>query len=859
MYAAVHSITFDNVYNAVLGKLKVPHLIIVELNSLNKDYFNHYNYQRIWSMSASSDDIDVESGKDYLFFSVHDTDFYPAGTHWTRIKTQGIFQGYGSYKNEKERAYTSLKIIHSNHIVHCIYIHPGHFTQSSDYISLINGIYRNVQTYFGKTDESQIKTLLHKTNSGHCMISNTFIDNILVYFHSTVGEILGFTKNQAISKKNFLGKDKKVELYLDDGIEQGEESEINERSKRDVDITEYIKLLEEKLATCNKIITGEIEQGDSSEIEDNEEDLNVELNISADVALQRPHIIRHINDLKKKISSCRSFQRFITYDQDISNVNNEIEEESSDVSSSEDEIPAVNITYQISPPPMEPPQSQIFEMEEEEEEREKEREEEAESEEEREEEDPENEEGSNANTNISVPSSALNRVVPSMLELRRQEQNKISREKIIVKIKFGDIIYVKANGINELLKNSTGLEITENENHTFLHPFLSTSLKHDYYYIEKTIKTHYALSEMEADVVKNKPQMIALKASYSEADIYNTKYNNLVAYINNEDLEYGVCHAEIKNPTYYKTTIERLCKSELSLIDISTNTKPFFAQGTPTYVHVILKLDPRMTHKQFNIFLDSSDIESLKLYTDNNNADFTIQLPQRLEFNKNWQVCLKSIFLGNDLYNIYNDRCYFIYTKRHKDDELETTIRVELVSGIYKSIHDITKHIHKLFETNQVPIVCKVKDSQVQFKVLRSQEVVDLRKITITISSYLSGILGLSKNIEEDHEIDFSNRIKAKAVYPPHIHMLVPQNYIVMSDIVQPSAFGANRVNVLKMLSSKYNEKLKIVHFDHYIDQFVPLNIKEFSQIRIRIADSTGINLQNSNMYPTRIQLQFSV
>ena len=35
--------------------------------------------------------------------------------------------------------------------------------------------------------------------------------------------------------------------------------------------------------------------------------------------------------------------------------------------------------------------------------------------------------------------------------------------------------------------------------------------------------------------------------------------------------------------------------------------------------------------------------------------DFTIKLPERLQFDKKWSITLKKIFIGNDLYNIYRE------------------------------------------------------------------------------------------------------------------------------------------------------------------------------------------------------------
>ena len=48
------------------------------------------------------------------------------------------------------------------------------------------------------------------------------------------------------------------------------------------------------------------------------------------------------------------------------------------------------------------------------------------------------------------------------------------------------------------------------------------------------------------------------------------------------------------------------------------------------------------------LILDSSCSKSKKLFPTNTNTNFTVQLPQRMEFKKDWVVCLKSIHMGNE-------------------------------------------------------------------------------------------------------------------------------------------------------------------------------------------------------------------
>ena len=63
--------------------------------------------------------------------------------------------------------------------------------------------------------------------------------------------------------------------------------------------------------------------------------------------------------------------------------------------------------------------------------------------------------------------------------------------------------------------------------------------------------------------------------------------------------------------------------------------------------------------RPFTIFLDSSCPISKKLYPKNTNTDFTIELPERLNFRRDWTVTLKNFFLSNKIQNIEGGECRY--------------------------------------------------------------------------------------------------------------------------------------------------------------------------------------------------------
>ena len=576
LYAAVKSITFDNSYNAVIGKLKVPHFVIVEKNTQPLNYevkwLKENRYQSVWPMKSwefpeAKIELELESGKDYLFYNFIGNTL-PYETEEIRLIRSQRNRGQELFgvNRDSERGFTNLKILCSNFVIQAIYMHPSDFGDSSNLLQFINRVYQTI--WFEGDFERKEEKLIYRTTAGRCMLRNTTSNGIMVHLHSSIAEILGFTQLQA-NKQNPPSRNTR----------------------------------------------------------------------SANLPILIRDVYRNLGASERR----QNQNRRTTQNEGRGRRGNEKE---------------VLLS------------SRMIENEEEEEE-ESEEEEEEESEEE---------------------------VLPSSTQISYEESSK--RERVFIKHlnpeEFGGINYISSKNIREMLLNTSNLDTPYNTLLPLLSSFFTNDLEWNYYYIGENTSNHYVLSEEVIDIVKIKPQMIGLFASYSTADIYNTTYNKIVAYINNADRKYGVSHVEIRNPTYYRTSIEKLCKSQLNLIDISTGSIPIFAAGTPTYIQVHLKIDRGMAHKQFNIFLDSSDIESKKYFPTNTNTDFRIQLPQRLEFNKKWHVCLKSIFLGNDLFNIYEDKCY-IKCEIQANGQEEKVIYIKLTSGVYKSIESITKNINELF------------------------------------------------------------------------------------------------------------------------------------------------------------------
>ena len=110
---------------------------------------------------------------------------------------------------------------------------------------------------------------------------------------------------------------------------------------------------------------------------------------------------------------------------------------------------------------------------------------------------------------------------------------------------------------------------------------------------------------------------MASKPPKKNPDIFKEgNYDNQVEFINVKDSTSGILNFTAKNPSYFTTTIEKVCNAKFEILDINTNRYPNFSLGSPTYIHLLVSNNIDMP-KQFNVFLDSSDMNSRKYYPNN--------------------------------------------------------------------------------------------------------------------------------------------------------------------------------------------------------------------------------------------------
>ena len=346
---------------------------------------------------------------------------------------------------------------------------------------------------------------------------------------------------------------------------------------------------------------------------------------------------------------------------------------------------------------------------------------------------------------------------------------------------------------------------------------------------------------------------LALKTNLSYDTISSYGWDNIVCIFTIQ--QKGIQQFEFENPTFFPTDQYRLSRATFQIVDIETNQVPDFSIGSPTFIEVVVKNQLKRMKTPFQILLDSSCGESSKRFPSNTNMEFCIQLPKRMEFQKDWMVCLKSIHFTNNFYTLGN--CELTLNgvtpggntwkiTRRLDPQFPCSI-----SLVIKKLNALCSGIIKFTKTKDEKIRIKREasiDANARFYGLYGDN------IKIDFSSDMCAILGFEK---KDERISLGKNSRAvTSTYKANVFALHPYHFIVCCNLVEESILGGERVKVMKYFPRQISTSSSVDQsFPH--NDYVKLNVKNFDRIVIRIADLTGKTIQCNPDIPTRLQLLF--
>ena len=389
----------------------------------------------------------------------------------------------------------------------------------------------------------------------------------------------------------------------------------------------------------------------------------------------------------------------------------------------------------------------------------------------------------------------------------------------------------------------------------FPNEYIDTILNHkqelQYFKVRKRMKS----KKLNLKSFQNE-KLYGIKTNISDPIVRNGQYDNIISlFVGNKTND--VVHVDFKNPSFFPTSKELLSRASFQILEIATNSTPYFAIGSPTYIQVAVR--KRIMGKKFNIFLDSSCKKSKKMYPENSSTSFTIELPERLNFNKHWQVTLKSLFLPNNIQNVPN--CWMICEQgtedkgKRNDYKVLHTVKLELKEGKYPSIEDVIDDLSEQMLKTQLPIKMQLNEGKVKISCDMLQTETFL---VIKMSDDLGSILGYSKPHNKFHGIKLYEYQDKIAPYESDVFVKYPKNLIIGCDVVGNTIFGGQHVKLLKMVTNTLHPSSNILDFEFLQDEYVDLNVREFRSIQIAILDATGNPVKTDSSIPTRLQLMFS-
>ena len=111
----------------------------------------------------------------------------------------------------------------------------------------------------------------------------------------------------------------------------------------------------------------------------------------------------------------------------------------------------------------------------------------------------------------------------------------------------------------------------------------------------------------------------------------------------------------------------------------------------------------------FNIFVESNDVKSMEKFKENNNMEFTIDLPERFILD-DWKVCLKSVIMPSRVWNVYDETMpsWMFFSNASLEGQGR---RNTIPQGSYKIV-DILILIQYRFDKLKIPIIISLNDKK---------------------------------------------------------------------------------------------------------------------------------------------------
>lgn len=213
----------------------------------------------------------------------------------------------------------------------------------------------------------------------------------------------------------------------------------------------------------------------------------------------------------------------------------------------------------------------------------------------------------------------------------------------------------------------------------------------------------------------------------------------------------------------------------------------------------------------------------MNVYPDNTLSDFSIQPPQPIELNGEWEVCLKEIQYPRTWSNVRKKENHFYVT----DPSGVPTVYI-MKEGYYPSANEIIQGIKEVIDDKTA------KDSiDLQYdRITRRFTVTPTNGYSIMFDTGLAVLLGF--------ETPMTVMIKKKTTAPFVMNLEAGLTSLyVYSDVIEAQIVGDSMVPLLRIINLEGKDG-DIISKTFQDPPFYPISRKTIDRIQVNIMDDTG-------------------
>ena len=332
---------------------------------------------------------------------------------------------------------------------------------------------------------------------------------------------------------------------------------------------------------------------------------------------------------------------------------------------------------------------------------------------------------------------------------------------------------------------------------------------------------------------------LALRSNLSSKILSSGEWDNIIAWFSlgkNLTKKKNLTFA-FDNPCFFPTTKEDLSRASFELVNLYNNSRPTLAENSDTFIQIVVQNSRKRMKRPFYVHLDSACKVSESFFPTNSSTDFTIKLPNRLEFKKDWVIALKNLSLHNNFLNVID--CYItLEGNNYKLDDGFYTIS--------QIILELNKLMRGILQFRAVPENV-INGGKIFVRTIRNVEE------EIHYSYNLSKALGLSqeqrtKRLKQGEVMFAESKWKIENL---------PRQLMICCDIIENSLFAGEMKQILRIISLPEGNEDTFLNFDFSTNEYLKMESKSFDKIRIRITDLNGVPIKIAGSLSTRLQILF--